>query len=454
MKTHNELKKHILDNIKAVSFEGDWYELSGDITGSTIQQALDKYKNVSVPDIGKPIVVEEPIILSSDMHLKVAENQIIMQSRTSETCLLRNEHIQNGAFGVTDRNLRDKNISVEGGIWNFKKSQRFYHDKTKSIKGALSAIILCGVEQIHLSNMRIFDNEELCGRGTTSSSYGIQICDCRDFIVENIDFCNNSRDGVHVNGPAEYGHIKNIRAAEMGDDMVALNAWDWDTSAITFGAIEHIVVEDIKGGGNEFRILPGQKIFSDGTRLDCDIRNCVLENLSGVYTFKLYAQPNIANVVIGSTKNDVSGTVGVIEDLFVKNVLFNKMSESGFNAIPVKSLFEICSDCSRLHLEDIFIDNTKQQCAALDVKLINVGPLSAVWTNGSENPEDWGEVFDPDAICHAEDIYLDNICFAGTAETDVSELVREVKMTINTDYPNTIPKGGTGYGTIGKVHMK
>lgn len=452
MNTQIELKQHILESIKLVSIEGDWYELSGSITREQIQEALDKYNNVCIPYIGNPIVIDEPIILSSNNHLKVAENQIIMQGKNYETCLIRNKNLQDGAFGITDKTKRDKNISIEGGIWNFRTAQRLYPDKNKNVQGSLGAIILCGVEQVHLSNMKVYDNEALCGKGNSDSSYGIQICDCKNFIVENIDFNDNHRDGVHVNGPAEYGWVKHIRGDKMGDDMVAMNAWDWDTSAITFGTIENIVVEDIKGTGNEFRLLPGQKLYPDGSKLDCDIRNCVLEDMSGIYTFKLYAQPNIANAIIG--KHDVSGTVGTIDNIYIKNISFNKISKSGFANIPVKSLFEICSDCSRLHLEDIFIDNTIEQCDELDVKLINVGPLSAVWKNNSDNPDDWGEIFDPDAICHAEDIYLKNITFSGKPADDVSKLTREIKMTINPDYPKTTPRGGTGYGTVRKVHME
>ena len=100
------------------------------------------------------------------------------------------------------------------------------------------------------------------------------------------------------------------------------------------------------------------------------------------------------------------------------------------------------------------MDNTIDQCSKLDLRLINVGPLSAVWTNGSEDPADWGEVFDPDAICSADDIYLHHISFQGETITEKERLVREVTMTVNPEYPRTVPKGGTGYGKIGKVEVR
>jgi hypothetical protein len=446
------LKDEILNRIEQPCITGGWHEVSGEVTANAIQQALNKYCNVSIPYLGKPIVLDEPIVLSSNNHLKVDSRQVLLQSSTSNMCLVRNEHIKDGANGPADQNCRDKNISIEGGIWHIRTNQQCYTDREESVKGAIGAIILCGVEQIALKNMVICDSE-LCGpAGLTDSSYGIQISNCKNFMIENIDFNDNHRDGVHVNGPAAFGCIRRIRGEKMGDDMVALNAWDWNTSAITFGTIEHLVVEDVAGSGNEFRLLPGQKLFDDGTAADCDIRNCVIENLSGIYTFKLYAQPNIANAETGA--NDVSGSVGKVENVLFQNITFAKATSAGFHGLPVKGLFEVCADCRRLFLEDISVQNTVQQCEELDLRLMNVGPLSAVWKNGSDNPDDWGEVFDPDAVCSVDEIYLKNIRFAGTAITDLNLLTREVHMKVNPDYPKTTPKGGTGYGMIKRVYVE
>lgn len=83
--------------------------------------------------------------------------------------------------------------------------------------------------------------------------------------------------------------------------------------------------------------------------------------------------------------------------------------------------------------------------------LVSVGPLSAVWKHGSDNPDEWGEVFDPDAICHVEDFYFKNITFEGELVNHPAEIVREVHMKVNENYPKTTPKGGTGYGIVGRL---
>lgn len=447
-----KLKNEILSGIVIPTVSNEWHELSGSPTADSIQQALKAYGNVSIPYLGEPVVLNKPIIMSSNMHLRIDSKQILMQSSDSEMCLVRNENITNGASHPVVQTNRDKNISIEGGIWHIRTNQRCYTDAEKSVQGALGAIIFAGVEQISLKNMTVCDSA-LCGpAGNDDSSYGIQISNCKSFLIENIDFYDNHRDGVHLNGPAEFGLIRHIRGEKMGDDMVALNAWDWDISAITFGTIERVIVEDVAGSGNEFRLLPGQKLYDGAPTEDCDIRDCVIEKLSGIYTFKLYAQPNITNAESGT--HDVSGSVGKIENVFFQNISFAEATPAGFHGLPVKGLFEVCADCKQLYFEDIFVKNSAEDCMSLDLRLMNVGPLSAVWKNGSENPDDWGEVFDPNAICTVDDIFMKNIHFANKTVTDLNLLVREVHMKINADYPHTTPKGGTGYGIVKKAFAK
>ena len=53
-----------------------------------------------------------------------------------------------------------------------------------------------------------------------------------------------------------------------------------------------------------------------------------------------------------------------------------------------------------------------------------------------------------------EDIYFKNITFKDGKATTRQELTKEIKMTVNPDYPNTTPRGGTGYGVLGKIHIE
>ena len=60
-----------------------------------------------------------------------------------------------------------------------------------------------------------------------------------------------------------------------------------------------MVVENIKGDNNEIRLLTGRKVYRNGKKKDCDIRRCVFENITGIYTYKMYYQPNCRNVIMG-----------------------------------------------------------------------------------------------------------------------------------------------------------
>lgn len=52
---------------------------------------------------------------------------------------------------------------------------------------------------------------------------------------------------MHVNGGVKNGVIKNL-SGHTEDDLIALNAYDWDNSSINFGAIENLTVEGVNCG--------------------------------------------------------------------------------------------------------------------------------------------------------------------------------------------------------------
>lgn len=431
---------HSIDEIDGVVYEKNGYKIYGHI----IQEALDKYKCVKIPKMDT-LYLDKPIIMKSGYRLWLDKEQKISNLPNLKTCLIRNENLLSGENEPAVLKNPDRNISIDGGIWDgaLDKTvgeQKLQTGETPEYKGALSIMIFSNVENLVIKNAEFLNG---------GPNYAIQLSCISKFRVSELKFIKYGRDGVHVNGPASYGEICNLHGEDMGDDMVAFNAWDWDLSAITFGTIEYLYVHDNKSTNNELRLLPGRKMYKDSFS-ECDIKDCVLENLSGIYTFKLYCQPNIENAITKGY-NDVSGTVGNIYNVWFKNIKINENKQSGFNDLPVNGIFDICANCHDLHFEDIDILYTKDALKKKNMSFVSVGPLSAVWTNGSDNPEDWGEVFDPDAVCHVEDIYFKNISFADGIAVKMEDLIREVEMQLNPDYPNTKPKGGTGYGTIGKI---
>ena len=102
------------------------------------------------------------------------------------------------------------------------------------------------------------------------------IGNCRNFIIQDIEFKDVNRDGIHVEGPAYDGLIRDIRG-RTGDDMIALNAWDWTNSSLTFGSIYNVIVEDIKCDPgylwSEMRLHPGNYVLPDGRTIECPVYN-------------------------------------------------------------------------------------------------------------------------------------------------------------------------------------
>lgn len=414
---------------------------------NAIMAALAKYKAVEIP-LMDTLYLAEPIIMRSGYRLRLGEGQHIANVPGVRTCLVRNQSIANAASRRAVHEDFDTDISVEGGIWdgslpeNAGEESRLGTGMTPEFKGALAIMIFVNIENLVISDAE-FVNGGIC--------YGVQLGNIRHFRISGLKYMGYGRDGVHVNGPAAYGEICNLRGQDLGDDIIALNAWDWDTSAITFGTIEKMYVHDNRTSNNELRLLPGRKMYEDDF-VDCHVRDCILERLSGIYTFKLYCQPNIFNAEIDGY-HDASGTVGNIYNVWFSDIDIDCNRSDGFHGLPINGIFDICADCHDLHFCDIRIPLSSADIERAGMRFVSVGPLSAVWKNGSDNPEDWGEVFDPDAVCHAEDLYFDNICFADGVAKYREDLVREITMTINPHYPATTPRGGTGYGKIGRIYI-
>ena len=114
---HAELKKNILDSIKRISIVGDWYEMSGEITRETIQKAIDENDNVYIPNIGKAIVLEEPMAADIGAGLPVDDSTgcmvVDIGGGTSEVAVLSLGDI------VTAQSVRVAGDKLDESIINY-----------------------------------------------------------------------------------------------------------------------------------------------------------------------------------------------------------------------------------------------------------------------------------------------------------------------------------------------
>ena len=444
-----QLKKEIFCKVKNSRYnKNDCVDVTkyahlveNNIWDNAINMALKENKRVYIPDMGKEILIGSSIVMDDDCVLIVDKNQVIANAEENGLCMVVNSRIKNGSHSRVDRSDCNKNIYVEGGIWSPNRHndiKKFVNSYKNPFIGVFTIMLFTNVENLTLRNCT-FEN---------SRSYATEISNIKGFLIENIRFSDYKKDGIHLNGPAEYGIIRNLEGENMLDDLVAFNAWDWDTSATTFGTIDHVYVENVKSNNNEFRLLPGRKTFQNGTFVDCDIKNCIFKDITGVYTYKLYCQKNWKEA-FDFTYSDHSETVGNLENIYFENIRFDKVRTDGFSEITVNGLFDCCADMSGIHFKNISVDMEKCEFDKTGLKLLSVGPISYTWKRHyPDEPEKWGELFSPDAICEAKNITFKNITFNGEKITSLDDVMAEVHLKVNPDYPHTTPKGGTGYGAI------
>jgi len=408
---------------------------------SLIESLLHEHKAVSIPALEFPIELSRPIRLSSGMHLRIHENTILRMKEGCGGCMVRNENVVSGMNGPADAPILDTDITIEGGQWENAPRAASAGDPSPVIQEfgktniLLGMIFFCHAERVTARNLTI----------RKSDMYGVLLADCHDFLIENIAFDDHQKDGVHINGPASRGLIQDMRG-HCGDDFVALNAWDWDTSSVSFGPIEEITVRHISCGHDEIRLLPGRKTYNSGRKLDCPVRNCSFSDISGAYNFKMYQQPNCHN--LKRAVKDFSEIAGLIENVSFTDIRLDSLTIGGLAEVRLDAIFEMGADCRNISFEHLNFGFPMEEFKENKMSLAVIGPKSSTWTRGHTDPAEWAELFDPDLIVSAENISFKNILFAGAPCTDPSLLLREQHLTPNPDYPSTTPKGGTGYGII------
>ncbi len=416
---------------------GQTVRVSEKLWSRAIQAALDENKIVRIPDQGRPYYIESPLVLHSGNRLIVDPKVEIRLKPDTNTCMVRNEHQVTGQNGPVHLNDKpDVDIIIEGGIWT---TLAIGSESNGNVNGGPDpanafhghgTILLNHARRVQVRNLTIKE----------CRPHGIQLSNVSEFVIENINFIDHGRDGVHMNGPVSFGLIRNIQGKTF-DDFIAVNAWDWKNTAPTFGPIHHLLIEKVRAETNdvEIRFLGGTKHFSDGKTLDCDIHDCVIRDVSGVKTFKMYDQPNLE---LGRD-NDFADPIGNVRNLYVSEVTINN---------PPEPPFQIAMNVNGLTLDHIsmIFDKPGKTC-----NLIHLGPMSATFKHDPNNPATWVEIFSPDKDCTLRNLNLSNISKSQlvnektvTSSLGESDCLEIVTQKPNPDYPKTTPKGGTGKGIL------
>ncbi len=437
-----EYAKHVVTGTWTEKRANGTVSVSGKLWTRAIQLALDENKTVFIPDLGEPYYFDAPLVIRSGQHLIVAPTAELRLKPGTNTCLIRNEHQVRGQDGpVNLEDNPDVDITIEGGIWttlaiNWEESNGNVQggpDPANAIHGH-GTILLSHVKRVRVSNVTIKE----------CRPHGIQLSNISQFLVENIRFVNHQRDGVHVNGPASHGVIRDIGGMS-GDDMVALNAWDWKNTCMAFGPIHHILVEKVHAGapGSDYRadirLLGGTKHYPDGKTIACDIEHCVVRDVTGVRTIKMYDQPNLEM----GRDNDFADPIGNFKDLSFSGIVVEN---------PAEPLFSIGSNVDGVSIDNVTVKYAKP---ADSCKIVQIGPMSATYKPDPNRPETWTEIFSPDKDCTVRNLRLTNVRKQWTADgktvvlpVDSQECIDVVTQKLNPDYPKTTPRGGKGRGIL------
>lgn len=161
----------------------------------------------------------------------------------------------------------NSNITIEGGCYDGNQANQTpvdYNNFSRYCGGV--GMRFLNVTNLAIRNIRMQNN----------ISFQIQIGNVTRFSVENVQFVFSGsglhQDGVHVNGPATIGVIRDIQSNGGNDSMVALNADDAIFGKMTDGGdISNVLVENLSSTsqlstpyeGSAVMLLKGPHNISD-----------------------------------------------------------------------------------------------------------------------------------------------------------------------------------------------
>lgn len=246
---------------------------------AAIQAMLDKCGTVRIPD--GCYLICRPLIIHSNTHLILSQMATLRLADGANCSLLDNDGLYS--------DVANENITIEGGIWDGNHmAQERQKIPNECRPGDENEDKICD-KQVYISNIyvvfmvRLIHTERLTVKNVTfknPTSYAIHIADAKHFTVENVvldyDLLKPNMDGVHIQGPARFGRIYNVRG-NANDDHVALCANGTIRSEITRGDIEDVDIDGIYCDNG----YTGVRLLSRGDA----IRNIRISNIHGEFRF-------------------------------------------------------------------------------------------------------------------------------------------------------------------------
>lgn len=416
----------------------------GKIWTEALQTALREHEIVEIGTSNEPYYIDDTVIIPSNRRI-IAYRAVIKLVPGCEVLMLRNEHVKDGTHAPFDSADHDENISIVGGKWEESRTMREGYGASGrfnrkdngdgSFHGVSTCMLFNNMEYLHLENVTF----------SHTAGFSAQMGNVKNAIFENIWFNDCYADGLHFGGNSENILARHLYG-EVGDDIFALNAYDWQDSSVTFGPIKNVFCDDVNlaptGRYKAIRMVPGTYIYDDGSKVDCSISDTIVKNVRGVKTFKMYFQtPAYA---LGTEPE--RGEVGSVDDLFFEDITVDLDSpidpfKSYCTSDPVRGAFgafEIGANAGYISFENINL-RAHKDIYPLSY-LVCIGPKSIIYKEK--------EIFDPYISCSVNTVELKNILVNGERSLDKEQLVRSVEF-------NDVNNDGfsTAKGTINEIKI-
>lgn len=419
---------------------------NGKIWSEAFSFALKNYEDIIIP-AGK-YYVDKSLVVPQNRGIIADENAEIILIKGVKSLLLRNENVIDGSDKPIPKTaIKDENISITGGIWGEENDERLGYgksgcfDENNSMAGVSTCFLLSNVKNLTLKNLTF----------RHTAGFAVQMGNISNFAVENICFDVCYADGLHINGGTENGTVKNLYG-HTEDDLIALNAYDWDNSSINFGKIENLVVDGVKCdvGGNvhkSIRIQPGIYPYKSGEKEDCFVKNLTIKNVSGVACFKMYLQTPAY-----TTFPEKNVGVGRMENILFENISADTSEPvdkqpnylSGNTVTGNFATFEIGSDVKNLTFNNVKTVLNKAKYP--NSYFIAVGPKTQYIA------EKKLELFDPYVCCTIQKINFENVYVNNEKKDDLTGFIKEI--SYDNLYPSALPFGKGKIISVSKEKKK
>jgi len=410
----------------------------GCIWTDALQAALREHEIVVIPAAAQPYLIDATVTVPSNRRIEAA-GAAVRLAEGVVMLMLRNEHTADGTHRPIPAGTRDENIAVVGGRfeeWHDARAgygRSGMYDENRSFYGVSTCFLFNNMDGLTIRDVTF----------AHTAGFAVQCGDLSRGVFAHIRFDACYADGLHLNGNMEEILVRDVRG-QVGDDLVALNMYDWQNSSVNFGPMRTVLCEDLALSPDSrykaLRIEPGVYYYDDGTSVDCSLTDAVIRRVRGIRTFKMYYQT--PRYRIGTSPE--RGDVGSADDLFFEDIVIDLAAPidrmpAYMESDPVRgtfAAFELGANIGRVCFENI--DLTLHRELFPMSQLICVGPKSV--------RRDDLEIFDPYLSSHVGRIELSDIRINGERITDAKAFVREIAFDdINEDGHSS------GRGTIGEV---